>query len=181
MSSCRRRTSLHLQYVCGVRLSFTDCISTFYIRDIARALRGKVDGSCTHWKFGLSDWARMKFEGVRYVDQDGILTDEGGVGIVESGINHTSMGDTALWLVNTGMVWDGEQEPTATGEVGFGSEGVSTDNRHFTQAVELLPADFFADPSVLFSGPSSTGFTGIGDQRIAGAAAPYIFRNLWSA
>lgn len=120
----------------------------------------------------------MKFHGVRYVDQDGILSGEEGAGTVECGMDHTSMGGTPLGPVTTGMTWDGEQEPTATWKVGLELEEVPTGNRHSTQPMELFSADFFADPSVLFSGPSSTGFTGIGDQRTAGAAATYIFRNL---
>jgi len=140
-------------------------------------LRGTIDGSYTGWKFNVSDLARMKFKGVRYVDQDGILSNKGGMGGVEPGTDHTSVGVTPPPAAE-GVMWDGEQEPTATRKVGLGLEGVPTDNRHPAQAVELIPVDFFADPFVLFSGPSSTGFTGIGDQRISREATNYLFGNL---
>ncbi|KAF9646991.1 hypothetical protein BDM02DRAFT_3188330 [Thelephora ganbajun] len=155
----RRRTSLHLQ-------------------DIARALRATVDGSYTGWKFNLSDWARMKFEGVRYVDQDGTLTNERRTGRTKSGMDHASM-CVASPPVTTGMMRAG-QEPIAVQSIGLGSEGVTMSNRHPTQAMELFPTDFFTNPSLLFSGPSSTGFTGIGDQCIAGdsEATTRLFRNL---
>ena len=147
------------------------------IRDIARALRATVDGSYTGWKFGLSEWARMKFEGARYINQDGILTYEGRVGKMESKMDHTKIGVSPP-PVTTGIIWDGEQGPSATWKTGVGFEEVPTWNRHPTHAMELFPVDFFADPSVLFSGPSSAGFTGIDDQRTAGKTTDWLFHNL---
>lgn len=142
-----------------------------------RALRATVDGSHAGWKFNLSDWAKIKFKGVRYVDQDGILIDEGQVGRVESGVDYTSVGVEPL-STTTEMAWDGEQEPIANRKFGIGFEEVAMGNRHPTQAVEFFPVDFFADPSVLFSGPSSTGFTGIDDRCITGEDTTYLFRSL---
>jgi hypothetical protein len=147
-----------------------------HIRDIARALRATVDGSYTDWKFGPSDWARMKFEGARYIDQDGILTDEGRVGRMESKMDHPKIGVKPP-PTTTRIICGGEQEPTVTWGVGVGSEEVPAGNRHPIHAMELLPVDFFADPSVLFSGPSFTGFTGIDDQRTAEETTSWLFHN----
>ena len=119
----------------------------------------------------------MKFQGARYIDQDGILTDEGRVGRVESKMDHTNIGIDPP-PATTRIIWDGEQEPTSTRKVGVRSEEDPTGNHHPTHAMELLPVDFFADPSVLFSGPSSTGFTGIDDQRTAEETTNWLFRNL---
>ena len=74
----------------------------------------------------------------------------------------------------SGMFWDDEQEPTMNYKVGVGFEEVPIGDRYPTCAVELSPADFSADPSILFSGVFSTGFTGIDDQGITGEATTYI-------
>jgi hypothetical protein len=123
----------------------------------------------------------VKFEGVpvRYVDQDGILTNEaeGRVGMVESGIDHTNM-NAPPPPVTAGVMWDNGQEPTTTKTVGLGSsEGVPIGNHHPTQPVGFPPVDLFTDLSVLFFGPSA-GFNGIGDQPIAGEATTSPFSDL---
>jgi len=149
----------------------TDCASTVY-RDIVTALRATVDGSYTGWKLNLSDWARMKFGGVRYIDQDGILTSGGRTGRVGSRLDRARVGIEPP-PVTSRMIWDDEQEPTTT-HVGF--EEVPTDDRHPACAVELLPVDFLADPSILFSdlfSGTGTGFTGIDDQGIVEAGTTY--------
>ena len=174
MSFHRRRASLHLQYALFL---LADFISTVHIRDIGRSLRATVDGSYTGWKFDLSDWAKMKFEGARFIDQDGTLTDEERMGGMESEMNHMNIGVNPP-TVTTRTIWDGEQEPTETQKVGVGFEEALTGNCHPTHAMEFFPVDFFADPSLLFSGPSSTGFTGIDDQRAAAETTSWFFRNL---
>jgi len=154
----RRKTSLHLQ-------------------EIVRALFVTVGGSNTGWKFTLRDLARMKFRGVRYVDQDGFLINVERAERLESKKDYASMGDVPP-PVTAGMIWDGEREPTASHNGGIESEGVSRGNCDASQPAELLPADFFTDPSIFFFGPSSSGFTGIGDQWIAGETTTYLPRSL---
>lgn len=119
----------------------------------------------------------MRFRGARYVDQDGILTDEGRVGRMESNMDHTNMGVNPP-PVATRIIRGGEQEPTETWKVGVEPEEVPMGNHYPTHAMELPPVDFFADPSVLFFGSSSTGFTGIDDQHTAEETTSWLFRNL---
>lgn len=136
-----------------------------------RALRATVDGSYIGGKFNLSDWAKMKFRGVRYVNQDGVLTGEGGpVRGMETGLYHVGIGVEPP----PGMIQDDEQEPTVTRNIGVGFGETPMDG----SGVELLPANFFADPSIFFSSLSSVGFTGADDQGIAGEAATYFSRTL---
>jgi hypothetical protein len=131
-----------------MKLRIADCISYFHSRDIERVVREMVVHSCTGQKPNLKDFLKLKFEGVRYVDEDGILIDG-----AQAGSEH-------------------ESKSTRRGEPG--SEGTPMDDCHSTQAMGLLPVDFFTDPSVLFSGPSRSGFTRIGDQDISGSQClPY--------
>lgn len=165
----RRTTSLHLLYV--HRSSFTSGISALCIRDIATALRAAIDGPNPDRMSKLRDIARKKFKGVQYVNQDGTLTNKGQVDEVES-----EMGDTHMnILLPFGARWDGEHQPIADRngqELGF--EGVPGEDYLPTQPLEFFPVDFFADPSVL-SGPSPTGFTGMGDHRTAGEGTNFFF------
>lgn len=120
----------------------------------------------------------MRFEGVRYINQDGILVDEGQVGSMESGMNRTSVGVARPPPITARTIRDGKQEPAATWTVGADLEEVLMGDRHPTDTTELFPVDFFADPSILFSGPSSTGFTGIDGQRIAGGTSTCFFHRV---
>ena len=67
----------------------------------------------------------MKFEGARYIDQDGVLTDEGRVGRAESKIDHMNIGVNHPPEI-TRIIWSGEQEPTSTRKVEVGGEKVPT-------------------------------------------------------
>lgn len=164
MSSHRRSVSLHLQYVCEVLTC--DCISPARPRDIARVLRETVEGFHTGWKPALSDWAKPKFRGVRFIDQDGVLTNKVQVGRVEPTAAHANKG--VIPPVAAELLWGGEYVPIGFQDVGTEREGVTMDNDHPAQSVDPVSVDLFTDPSVLFSGPSSTGFTSIGDQGIDG-------------
>ena len=136
-------------------------------------LRRAVDGLHAGQKPTLRDWTNQEFKGVLYVDQGGILTNEERAGVAEPGMDDTHANiPLSLPLVIAGMLWDNEHESTAAQNDGHGFEGVpgTGEYRQPTQPVGFLPDDLFADPSVLFSGPSSAGFTVIGDQRTAGEA-----------
>ena len=114
-------------------------------------------------KRGLGDLAKRRFEGVLLVDQDGTLADKGRAGPGEPWMHHTYM-HVPRPPGTAGMAWDDDEpEPVVTQSAGLGFEGVPTDDLPLTPPMEFSLDDFFADPSVLFSGPSSTGFTGIGD------------------
>ena len=75
-------------------------------------------------------------------------------------------------------VWDDKHNPVVTQDAGLGFNEVPMDDQFLDQQLEFLPDDFFADPSLLFSGPSSTGFTGIGDQWTTREATTYLFSTL---
>jgi len=136
--------------------------ASLHLLDIARGLRMTVEGSSTGWRFTLSDFAKIKFTGVLYVDQDGILTNEGRVGV--EGYSNAGVGPPQ---VIAGMVRRDESEPVGTRSGGPFGFKVLTGNCDPGQPSELLPVDF-TDPSILFSGPSSTGFTGIFGQCVPG-------------
>ena len=137
-------------------------------------LRGSIEGPEADRKAKLRDLTRGKYHtGARYIDQDGTLTNEGRIGGAKFEVDDA---DTNV-PPQLGMIWDGEHEPNATKNVDHGSEGVLTDDYLPTQPLETLPFDFFTDPSVLFSGPSSTGFTRIGDQCTTGGATNGLLSN----
>lgn len=170
MSSHRRSVSLHLQYVREVLPR--DCISPFPSRDIARVLRETIEGFHTGWKPSLNDWAKTKFKGVRYVDQDGVLADKVQVARVEPRVAPTSKG--VIPPVAAGLLWGSERAHMEFQDVGPGLGGVLMDNDYPTQSVDPFSVGLFADPSVLFPGPSSSWFTSIGEQGIArGHYLPY--------
>ena len=129
-----------------------------------------VERSCTDQKLTLSGWAKMRFEGARYIDQDGVLTGEGKARSAGSGTAHTSKG--ASPLMSAGLKWSGGLEPAQSQCFEPGLEGIPMGDCGPGPTVEFLPMDFFTDPSVLFSGPSSTGFTRVGDQGIIGDSYP---------
>jgi hypothetical protein len=160
----------HYIYSTSLEFLFAACISTFDFRHIARVLREAVDRSDTGHKLDLHALVEFRCGGVRYVDQDGMITSGGQVGRAESGVVHTNEGVTLP--VTAGLMCGGEQEPTETRNVEPGLEGVPMSDCHSTQAVGLLPIDFFTDPTVLFSGPSSTGFTRIGDPCVTAGHYP---------
>lgn len=144
----------------------TSCISPVHDSDIAKVLHAAVDNSYYGWKFTPSDWARMKFAGVRYVDQDGTLSNEGRMGRTGPGTNHANVGGELPPVIRT-TIWEDEQETVAT--------EVPIDIDHDpTHAVDLFSADFFAD---LFSDPSFTGFTGIYNQFLAGGPSAHLIPN----
>ena len=138
------------------------------------SLRGAIEAG---QKPRLCDFTKKKFKGVLLVNQDGTLTNKGRVGRAEPGMGHTYM-NVPRPPVTAGMAWDDERKPTVTQNIGLGFEGVPTDDRFPTQLMEFSMDDFFADPSALFSGPSSTGFTGLGDQGTAGDPMIQIFSSL---
>lgn len=114
----------------------------------------------------------MKHEGVRYINQNGVLTDGVGVGVVGQKMAHTNNAITPN--VTTAPMWGLNQEPSEIRHTMQDLEGVPTGSRRPVQTAYSAPVDFFADPSVLFAGPSSTGFTRISDQGIsAGHHLPY--------
>jgi len=138
------------------------------------SLRGAVDAN---QKPNFSDWSKKKFEGVLLVDQDGTISKGGQVSQSSPWGDHTYM-YVPRPPTTAGIVCDQEGRPTVTQDVRLGFEGVPADSNPPTQPMEFSVDNFFADPSVLFSGPSSTGFTGIGDQYISGDAMNYLFGNL---
>ena len=136
-------------------------------------LRESIEGPDADRKPTLRNLTRKKYKGAQYIDQDGTLMNEGRIGGANPEADDASMNVPP----QVGMMWDGEHQPTTTKNIVHGSEGVLTDNHLSTQPLEFLPFDFFADPSVLFSGPSSTGFTGIGDQCTTGGATSGLLSN----
>ena len=137
-------------------------------------LRGAIDAN---QKPKFCELNRRKYDGVLLVDQDGTIAGDGRVS------QASPWGDRAyVYLprqpVTAGMACDDNRKPVVTQDIGLGFEGVLADDHLPTQPMEFWMDDFFADPSVLFSGPSSTGFTGIGDQHTAGDAMTYPFGNL---
>ena len=137
-------------------------------------LRGAIDAN---QKPKLRDWNRKKYEGVLLIDQDGTIAGGGQVSQASPWGDHTYMYVPRPPII-AGMACDEECKPTLTQDVGLGFEGIPADDHLPTQPMEFSMDDFFADPSVLFSGPSSTGFTGIGDQYTGGDAMTYLFGNL---
>ena len=111
----------------------------------------------------------MKFVGVRYVDQDGSLSNEGRTGRTGPGTNHANVGVEPPPVIGT-TTWEDERETAAT------HVSMDTDSDP-THVVDLPPMDFFADPSILFSDPTFTGFTGIYDQFLAGGSSAQLFYN----
>ena len=99
--------------------------------------------SCTDQKPDVHDLLKLKFEGVRYIDENGILVN--------------------------GMQTGNEKKPTGIGNILSGLEGIPMDDCDSTRAIDLFPMDVFNDPSLLFSGPSRTGFTRIGNQDPSGS------------
>jgi len=140
------------------------------------ALREAIEGPYAGQKPSLREWTKKRFGGVLLVDHDGTLASKGGAGLAEPGMDHIYM-HVPRPLATAGMMWDAQGEPMVTQSAGPGFEEVLTDECLPTQPMEFSLDDFFADPSVLFSGPSSTGFTGIGDQRTAGDSMTYLFGN----
>lgn len=88
--------------------------------------------SHTGQKPHFDDLRKLKLEGVRYVNEDGILIDK----------------------VQAGK----ETQSTDSSNFGPESKGVPMDDCHSTRAVDIFPMNFFVDPSILFSGPSRTSF-----------------------
>jgi len=136
------------------------------------SLRGAID---TNQKPKFRDMTRQKYQGALLVNQDGTVTGGGRVSQASPWGDHTRL---YVPRPPVGMVCDNECKPTVTQDVGAGCEGVLADDHLTTQPMEFSMDDFFADPSVLFSGPSFSGFTGIGDQHAAGDAMTYLFSNL---
>ena len=112
----------------------------------------------------------MKFVGVRYVDQDGTLSNEERTGRTGPGTNHSNVGAKPPPVIKT-TTWEDGQETAAT--------QVSTDmDCDPTHTVDLPRMDFFADPSVLFSDPTFTDFAGIYDQFLVGGPSAHLFHDL---
>ena len=120
--------------------------------------------------------AKRRFKGALFVDQDGTLANEERAGLADPSTDRAHV-RAPLPPLTAEMTRDNKREPIVTQSTGLGFEGVPTDDLPLTQSMEFSLDDFFADPSVLFPGPSSTGFTGIGDQRTAGDAMAHLFGN----
>lgn len=134
-------------------------------------LLAAVEGPYADRKFKLSGLTKKKYRGALYVDQDGTLTNEerGEAGPVT---DDTYM-NISLPPLATGVAWDDQCEQTTVQDVVLGFD--PADNNLPAQQLEFFPIDFFADPSLLFSGPSSTGFTGISEHRVTGEATTCFF------
>lgn len=148
------------------------CISSLRFRDIERVLRETVALSHTGRKPNFDDFLKLKFEGARYVNEDGILIDGVQVGRPESRM--AQMSKDYAPLLTKGLARQGEQKRTEIQNDGLGLEDIPMHGCDSTKAVDIFPEDIFSDPSLFFSGPSRTGFTGIGGQSVSeGYYLPY--------
>lgn len=138
------------------------------------SLLGAIDAN---QKPKVSDLTRKKFEGVLLVDQDGTIAGGGQVSQASPWGDHTYM-CVPRPPMTAGMAYDEECKPTVMQDVGLEFEEVPADDHPSVQPMEFSLDNFFANPSILFSGPSSTGFTGIGDQHTTGDTMTYLFGNL---
>lgn len=86
-----------------MKLLLVDCASSFHFRDIERVLREMVVGSYTGRKPNYNDFLKSKFEGARYVDDDGVLMDGVQAGRAGSRVARVSKDDTPL--TTKGLMW----------------------------------------------------------------------------
>jgi len=123
--------------------------SSLHLQDIERVLREMVVYSYTQGrKPNYNDFLKSKFEGARYVDDDGVLMDGVQVGRAGSRVARKST--------------------EAQSEIGSRLEEAPMVDCDSTQDADLLLAEFFTDPSVFFSCPPRTGLPRISDRGDSG-------------